>query len=206
MRGWPTTSAPDGKTTASDVAKVFGIGLSRTGTRSLDAAFKELGLRSEHLLFDLDRIAHLDAATHAPVARAYEELDRRYPGSRFILTVRSRDDWLESCRRFFRREPASGSTEDLLLDLYGTTTFDADSFAAAYRAHRRDVLRHFRRRPGDLLVLDVCGGEGWEKLCAFLGLPVPDVPFPHRHQAPADDLLELHPSASRALQDLLRTP
>ena len=34
----------------------------------------------------------------------------------------------------------------------------------------------------DLFVLDVRGGEGWEKLCPFLGLNVPDVPFPHANE------------------------
>jgi 3'(2'), 5'-bisphosphate nucleotidase len=29
-----------------------------------------------------------------------------------------------------------------------------------------------------LLVLDITAGEGWEKLCPFLGKPIPDIPFP----------------------------
>ncbi|MYB38989.1 MAG: hypothetical protein F4Y26_16720 [Gammaproteobacteria bacterium] len=31
----------------------------------------------------------------------------------------------------------------------------------------------------DLLVLDFERGDGWPELCAFLGEPVPDTPFPH---------------------------
>jgi hypothetical protein len=35
-------------------------------------------------------------------------------------------------------------------------------------------------RPRDLLVLDTLAGEGWEALCPFLDVPVPDKPFPRR--------------------------
>ena len=41
------------------------------------------------------------------------------------------------------------------------------------------VTEYFRDRPKDLLVLDVCGGDGWEPLCAFLGLEPPRHAFPH---------------------------
>ena len=41
------------------------------------------------------------------------------------------------------------------------------------------MIAHFAGRPDDLLVLDVVGGEGWERLCPFLGLAPPDEPFPH---------------------------
>jgi hypothetical protein len=26
--------------------------------------------------------------------------------------------------------------------------------------------------------MNICDGEGWEKLCSFLNKPIPDVPFP----------------------------
>jgi hypothetical protein len=29
--------------------------------------------------------------------------------------------------------------------------------------------------------MDITAGDGWEKLCGFLGMPVPDAPFPHEH-------------------------
>ena len=43
----------------------------------------------------------------------------------------------------------------------------------------RRVRAYFAGRPDDLLVLDVVGGEGWEKLCPFLGLEPPAEAFPH---------------------------
>ena len=41
------------------------------------------------------------------------------------------------------------------------------------------MREHFKDRPGDLLELDVCSGEGYAKLCSFLSLPMPeDAAFP----------------------------
>ena len=55
--------------------KVFGIGLSKTGTTSLNEALGILGLKSKHYFFNLDQIEELDAATDLPIARAFRELD-----------------------------------------------------------------------------------------------------------------------------------
>ena len=164
---------------SSTRGKIFGIGLSKTGTNSLNEALRLLGFRSEHYFFDLDRIDQLDAATDTPIARAYKELDRKYPGSKFVLTVRDEGSWLASCRNQLSRPYKSKEVAELRLDLYGTTIFEESRFRHAYRRHRRDVKRHFRRRPEDLLLLDVCAGEGWEKLCPFLGRDIPEAPFPH---------------------------
>ena len=43
-----------------------------------------------------------------------------------------------------------------------------------------NVLFYFSKREKDLLVLDICGGEGWEKLCKFLHVPVPNKKFPKK--------------------------
>lgn len=159
--------------------KVFGVGLSKTGTTSVTEALRMLGYRTEHYFFDLDRIEELDAAMDTPIARAYKELDRKYPGSRFILTVREESSWLRSCADQFSRKPPSRRVRELRLDLYGTPVFEEEALRRAYRRHRRDVSRYFGGRPRDLLVLDVCAGEGWEALCPFLGRSAPATPFPH---------------------------
>jgi hypothetical protein len=45
---------------------------------------------------------------------------------------------------------------------------------AVFNAHTEDVRRSVP--PKKLLVYE--SGEGWEPLCAFLGLPVPATPYP----------------------------
>jgi hypothetical protein len=162
---------------------VFGIGLSRTGTMTLTRALQILGLRARHFFLDLDAIADLDAALDTPIARAWPELDRRYPGSRFILTQRDEASWLASCANHFPRTTPTAITIRLRLDVYGSESFDAESFRAARRRHEKAVRTYFRRRPHDLLVMDVCAGEGWERLCPFLGVEPPSAPFPHLNAA-----------------------
>ena len=52
------------------------------------------------------------------------------------------------------------------------------------------MLEYFRERPKDLLVLNVCAGEGWEKLCPFLNKERPDVPFPYLNKAGSYEYFE----------------
>ena len=47
-----------------------------------------------------------------------------------------------------------------------------------YERHNREVIEYFADRGNDLLILNITGGEGWEKLCPFLNKPVPAVRFP----------------------------
>ena len=44
-------------------------------------------------------------------------------------------------------------------------------------------MKYFRERPQDLLVLDFAKGDGWEKLCRFLGADIPESEFPHANKA-----------------------
>jgi len=45
--------------------------------------------------------------------------------------------------------------------------------------HENTVKQYFAGQPDKLLVLDIIKGEGYDKLCPFLGLDVLDKPFPH---------------------------
>jgi hypothetical protein len=105
--------------------------------------------------------------------------DAQYPGSRFILTVRDLDDWLDSRRRHVQKNQemdAAGDYDGGFLDV------DVDAWAKEYVEHEAIVRAYFAERPDDLLVLDITGGDGWEPLCEFLGHPVPDAPFPWKNQ------------------------
>ena len=58
--------------------------------------------------------------------------------------------------------------------------YGADPWTEEAVEHERRVRAHFAGRPDDLLVMDITAGDGWEQVCPFLGLPVPDAPFPRR--------------------------
>jgi hypothetical protein len=57
---------------------------------------------------------------------------------------------------------------------FGCPADDREGVLAAYR--RREAKVRAEIPPGRLLVFDVA--EGWEPLCRFLGVPMPDEPFP----------------------------
>ena len=183
-------------------AKVFGIGLSRTGTTSLTDALNLLGVRTIHYPNDDQTFSELargdyrlsvlheyQGVTDTPVAPFYAQLDRAWPGSKFILTVREKAQWLQSAEAHWDLLKQHGLkatdtkfqafADFITACVYGTIYFSAERFSYAYDLHLRNVQEYFAARPQDLLILDVCSGEGWDRLCAFLGLPVPNQYFPH---------------------------
>ena len=48
-----------------------------------------------------------------------------------------------------------------------------------YNKHTAKVQEFFTDDPSRLLELDIINGDGWDKLCRFLGKGVPDLIFPH---------------------------
>ncbi|MEM1422925.1 MAG: sulfotransferase family protein [Planctomycetota bacterium] len=178
--------------------RVFGVGLSRTGTTSLANALDVIGIPCLHypdpgLMLDgryADALAGYRAACDITVSAFFEELDRAYPGSRFVLTVRPLGAWLASIERHTARI-VRDTPEELDADhpkglvrrmCFGTTGWDRELFVRAHAAHRERVEACFADRPGDLLVIDVTSGDPWDVLCGFLGAEQPGVAFPHRNR------------------------
>lgn len=189
--------------------KVFGIGLSRTGTSSLATALTYLGYKSLHFPSDdvtrteihpffsnpppsltLTALRFYDALTDTPICLTYRALDKGYPRSRFILTVREKDSWLASCRHYWQKgliadlehAPNAGYRNFVRLineRVYGTAEFGEEIFSQAYDTHVSQVNKFFSARKDDLLTLDICKGDSWPRLCGFLEVPhVPVFPFP----------------------------
>lgn len=177
-------------------SKTFAIGLSKTGTHSLHHAFLRLGLRSIHypdpaplLRGDFTTLAPFDAAGDIPVALFYQQLDAAFPGSRFILTTRPLEPWLESirahlARRDHPRYTANTPAAQVRHRMYGSVRFHPDAYTRAFQLHHVRVRDYFRDRPDDLLEINICAGQGWDALCPFLGLPIPSQPFPHTNRRP----------------------
>lgn len=175
-----------------NIRKIFGIGLSRTGTTSLTKALRILGFSAIHFPTSMTQIENHEAATDTAVANIYRDLDARYPGSKFIFTERSREEWLLSCERYWalNQNNRSQFVDHLHTAIYGTIEFDREAFSKAYDNHESLVREYFSTRPTDLLFVDVCAsGDPWPELCPFLGVEVPMVPFPHHNSSNAVDFL-----------------
>lgn len=203
--------------------KIFGIGLSRTGTLTLAKALTILGLDAQHFpddagtqeelkagRYDLSILREKEALTDIPVAPFYAQFDALFPDSKFILTTRPTDSWLRSVENHFemwvnqRRTPFDDFVHACV---YGTLQFNASRFEYVKQLHEENVRRYFADKPGRLLEFDMFSGDEWATLCRFLGLPVPDVPFPHENRARTTPASSRDPDGPhRALKRLRRKP
>ncbi len=189
--------------------KVFGVGLSRTGTNSLHAAAVLMGLSAYHNPLPLvsrwfsgdfspATTEPFDMLSDQPMGLYFKQLDASHPGARFILTIRELEVWLDSIEAHYARShppsPGFRSRDLIRLATYGVTVFHRDTMRDAFERHLDDVLHHFRHRPSDLLVLDVTkSGDPWQALSNFLGLNRPEGPFPHVRQPHMGELNAVHP-------------
>jgi len=141
-----------------------------------------------------------EAAVDWPACTFYEELMERDPDAKVILSVRDPERWYESVRNtiyelsaviprhpiyrigyklvsfFVFRGPGIA---DLAGEIIWRGTFDGrfEDKAYAVGVFERHGAEVRRRVPENrLLVYDV--KAGWEPLCEFLGVEVPDAPFP----------------------------
>lgn len=169
--------------------KVIGIGFHKTGTKTLEYLFihfgyKVIGPRIElaDKLFngDLEAIFELadqfDAFEDNPWPILYKEMDKRYPNSKFILTIRDEKRWIRSVVNHFGKQPTK-----MRQWIYGIGYPKGNEalYLNRYRKHNTDVINYFKGREDDLLILDWEKGDDWKKICDFLGEPIPNIPFPH---------------------------
>ena len=176
--------------------KIFGIGLPKSGTVSLHDALQILGYKSVHFPaddetvnqirsgdYDLKVMRSYDAASDIPIPAIFPQLRSAFPDSKFILTYRDENSWIESHRnaKFNHDTPKPGSMRDFYRAiLYGINAFNENRFRWVHQKHHADVTRYFSgENSKDLLTINFTAGEGWDELCAFLNVPVPSTPFPH---------------------------
>jgi hypothetical protein len=151
--------------------KIFGIGLSKTGTTSLTEALKKCGFSSRHYPpynKVLEFAKRYDSLTDTSVIPFYKQLDDIYPDAKFILTIRDMSEWLESCRKHWKKAPKNEQSINVRKNVYGIITFDEIVFKNIYKNHVKSVVEHFNNRKYKLLIMDIPNGDGYDKLCPFL--------------------------------------
>jgi hypothetical protein len=189
--------------------KLFGVGLNKTGTKTLGKCGKVLGYRCTNydrgLLEDYmvrkdltrieERVRQFDLFEDWPWPLLYKELDRMCPGSKFILTVRKSDEkWLESLKRHSVSLRLRYHLRRLALGYpfpygYHFPHKHELHFLDYYRRHNDEVRAYFKDRGDDFIELCWENGDGFEKLCRFLGCEIPDVPFPHENRSARPDTI-----------------
>jgi hypothetical protein len=138
---------------------------------------------------DWDEVfANYRACVDWPSARFWREIAAHYPDAKVLLTLRDPDQWFDSVHATIypvimsgeEREPGRfRDTMEMAWKIIVEQTFggrldDRDHAIAVFRAYQEEVRRTIA--PERLLAYDV--SQGWEPLCAFLEVPVPDTPFP----------------------------
>lgn len=188
--------------------RVIGLGVGRTGTYSVKFALEELGFGPCHHMEEVDAtspeaaskwkelaegtgdLAAAYAGYHSavdwPTAAFVTELPAAFPQAKFLLTERDPDSWYASFSETIYPliQPDSPAPAELLpfLDMVRTMvrktgfaiTATRLELVAAYNLHGAKVRATI---PQDrLLVFDL--RDGWEPLCRFLDVPVPQKEFP----------------------------
>jgi hypothetical protein len=174
------------------MSKVYTIGIGRTGTRSLTYALRALGYRAAHwsdlypriradLTLPPEVFDEFNAFADTIIPIMYEELWR--PEDKFILTLRDVNDWYISLCKYRRQEDiVTKIMRDMRRRILDTTGTHEPTLKYAFLRHEIHVKNFFRDKD-NLLIMNICDGDGWEKLCPFLGREIPNIKFPHKNRS-----------------------
>lgn len=188
--------------------QVIGVGVGRTGTYSLKLAINELGFgpchHMEEVLHNMSVqvplwadvvagnpdwakvYAGYSSAVDWPTACFFRELAAEFPSAKFVLTHRSPERWANSFGATIyellagkdQAPPEMHDWLEMASNVISKSGFspglDREGLANAFIAHNEAVKAAI---PADQL-LEFEVKDGWEPLCSFLEVPVPNGDFP----------------------------
>ncbi|MCI5136205.1 MAG: sulfotransferase family protein [Candidatus Electrothrix sp. AW2] len=184
--------------------EVIGAGFCRTGTETLKTALEQLGFAPCYHMFTLieKHEEHVPvwenaftggtdidwdfiyqgyrAAVDFPTAAFSEHLATvKYPNAKVILTIRNPEKWFESASTTtfpatLKRRAGRPTVMNMLFK--GRHT-EKEYAISVYNKHIDRIKQVIS--PERLLIYRV--REGWEPLCRFLDVEIPDNVFPHRN-------------------------
>lgn len=185
--------------------KIIGAGLGRTGTLSLKFALEHLGFgpcyHMTEVISDLGRalplwlgavegkpdwdatFAGYAATVDYPGCYVWRDLAAHFPEAKIILSVREAESWFASVsstifspehRAMFEGTPMEPFMAGTVVKDFGDRITDRAFMVDYYERWNQAVIDSVD--PARLLVYPA--GDGWDPLCAFLGVPVPSVPYP----------------------------
>ena len=176
--------------------KVFGIGMFKTGTTSLGRSLDMLGYKTLYgpwgtnqpdMINDSfyetpeewekywgrikEETLKYDGFEDYPWMFCFKKCYEWYPDAKFILTARDAVAVANSDANMW-----NNSLEEL------KSNGRYQSFIDRYNKHYDSVIEFFKDKPESLLIMEITNGDGWEKLCPFLGDDTPLTPFPHANK------------------------
>ena len=123
-----------------------------------------------------------------PGARYWRELAQHFPKAKVILTVRDPDEWFDSVQATIMsflaargKHPtphmnaiAEMAYQTVVVPLFDDRLSEREHATRIFKRHIAEVQTEIS--PDRLLTFDL--RDGWEPLCEFLDVEVPDVAFP----------------------------
>jgi len=197
--------------------KIFCIGRNKTGTTSLQKEFKRLGYRvghqqkaekllKEYINEDFESIIQYcktaDVFQDFPFSypKTFQHLDKAYPNSKFILTIRnSPEEWYDSVIRFHTKILGGSPTFDIMKNheyiwkgwiweaqkaIYNvdeTDTHNKKELIKSYKEYNEFVLKYFKDKD-NLLVLNLGEVGSYQKFLKFLNIQSPFSNFLHENR------------------------
>jgi len=144
-----------------------------------------VGVHNSNLEENVKKLAYqhvdgFDAFQDNPWPVLYEDLDRWVDDSKFILTYRNEENWLNSVLSQF-----GGKNTPMREYIYGVgdPSGNGEEYLKRYKKHNKEVREYFQGRE-DFMELDIEEDENkWNLLCSFLDKKVPKKSFPHTNKS-----------------------
>jgi len=165
--------------------KIFIIGLPRTATTSLCLAMLELGFKTAHNAYTQNAFSQAQVIADTPVFCDYQQLDKRYPHSKFIYLTRDSQSWLPSIKQLLQRmiinlQRTDGGFNPHLKRCYNeifypltSENIQQDEFLlACYLQHQQGIFSYFENRSEDLLTLNIGDDDSYSRMLEFLNSPI----------------------------------
>ena len=178
------------------MTKILCLGFDKTGTTSLHEAFKWLGFSSAHCEWEGDvrggdlvtkaAREHLPLLVYMPGVQAYSDMElydwyqtlaEQYPEAYYILNT---------------REPYARAVSKIKHDMRWNARFperqprrvdeQRKHELVALQCAREEDIRAYFKGWQRFTEFNVTEGDGYPKLCEFLGLPSLDEPFPFENK------------------------
>lgn len=157
--------------------KILGVGLTRTGSKSLAQALTMMGFSTVHFPSRSELFAGMhDAYVDTPVLAHLNELFDRYDNCKLIYTCRDYGNWIKSAYAFFQHPTNDKYKLEIRKKIYGNEQPTWKDLDIAYK-HFHNIFSQL----DDVLFLPVESKDKVRLLCEFLEVPEMTVPLTNQN-------------------------
>lgn len=163
------------------IAKVFVLGLPRTGTTSICSTLLSLNYQVAHTAYTQTTFDKANALADTPIFNDYKELFSFYPNSQYIYLTRDAEKWIPSIKQLLLRMYNNVVRDDggfnpiikrCYTEVFSPFTLDNinnDEFLLnCYNKHKAAVMHFFEQHNIPVLFIDISKQNDYQKLLNFL--------------------------------------